>query len=208
MKWMYLVATHKAEPPRCTATLSPLPTLHAWLHAALSLTNQDLWKYSLPAPLSVVRRAHGYKCAPCWSICRYTACKTKPPLLFPPPPSHHHPPVPKGSSTQINWKKEECNVVLPLHLSERGVRRGRTHRQYGGTISLHLSQTVSSLMGWNMAHMYIYLYFICVYWLTGAQASSNSQKNMQWLFVSYYVPPTSQFSLTTLKIRRLSQTAC
>ncbi len=53
-------ATRKALPPVCAATLSPLPTLHAWMHAMLSLTNQDLWKYSLPAPLNAVHRAHCY----------------------------------------------------------------------------------------------------------------------------------------------------
>lgn len=92
---------------------------------------------------------------------------TKPPSPLPPPPSHHHPPVPKGSSTQINWKKEECTVVLPLHLSGRESRRGRTHGPYRGTISLHLSQTVSSLMGWNIAHkIHLPLYHLCVlaYW--------------------------------------------
>ena len=82
------------------------------------------------------------------------------------PPTQHHLLVPKGSSTQINWKKEECTVVLPLHLSGRENRRGRTHGPYRGTISLHLSQTVSSLMGWNIAHKYIYHYHLCVlaYW--------------------------------------------
>lgn len=72
---------------------------------------------------------------------------------------HHTPPsFPMGLSTQINWKKEKCNVVLPLHLSGRESRRGCTHGPNGGTISLHLSQTVSSLMGWNIAHKHIHLY--------------------------------------------------
>lgn len=116
---------------------------------------------------------------------------TKPPSPLPLPPSHHHPPVPKGSSTQINWKKDECSVVLPLHLSERESRRGRTHGPNRRTISLHLSQTVSSLMGWNIAHKYIYFYIIYVYSLTGAQASTNYQKHTHWLFVSHYLPPTT-----------------
>ena len=114
---------------------------------------------------------------------------TKPPSPLPLPPSHHHPPVPKGSSTQINWKKDECSVVLPLHLSGRESRRGRTHGPNRRTISLHLSQTVSSLMGWNIAHKYIYFYIIYVYSLTGARASTNYQKHTHWLFVSHYLPP-------------------
>lgn len=82
-------------------------------------------------------------------------------------PHHHYlhhtpPPFPMGLSTQINWKKEECTMVLPLHLSGRESRRGCTHGPYRRTISLHLSQTVSSLMGWNIAHKYIYLYHRCV----------------------------------------------
>lgn len=85
---------------------------------------------------------------------------TTPPSPLPPPHPTTILPVPKGSSTQINWKKEECTVVLPLHLSGRESRRGCTHGPYRGTISLHLSQTVSSLMGWNIAHKYIYLYII------------------------------------------------
>lgn len=67
-----------------------------------------------------------------------------------------------GLSTQINWKKEEWPVVLPLHLSGRESRRGCTHGPCRGTISLHLSRTVSSLMGWNIARKYIYLYHRCV----------------------------------------------
>lgn len=83
------------------------------------------------------------------------------------PPHHHYrhrtpPPFPMGLSTQINWKKEECPVVLPLHLSGRESGRGCTHGPCRGTISLHLSQTVSSLMGWNIARKYIYLYHRCV----------------------------------------------
>lgn len=113
------------------------------------------------------------------------------PITITTTPSHHHPLVPKGLSTQINWKKEECTVVLPLHLSGRESRRGRTHGPYRGTISLHLSRTVSSLMGWNIARKYIYFYISSVrISLLSPKPSTNSQKYTQWLLVSDYSPPT------------------
>lgn len=144
--------------------------------ASLSLTERDLWKCFLAAPLSAPLRAHScqlsvsecmqiYACNMFMSPVQHVflvGCSRK--QLTP----HHHylhhtpPPFPTGLSTQINWKKEECPVVLPLHLSGRESRRGCTHGLCRGTISLHLSQTVSSLMGWKIAHKYIYLYHRCV----------------------------------------------
>lgn len=137
--------------------------------ASLSLTKRDLWKCFLPAPLSAVHGAHS--CQPSMSECMqiYACNMFMSPLqhvsLFPCSrkqlnPHHHYlhhtpPPFPMGLCTQINWKKEECPVVLPLHLSGRESRRGSTHGPCRGTISLHLSQTVSSLMGWNIASTYI-----------------------------------------------------
>lgn len=199
--------------PVCTATLA-LPRLHALMHAALSLTNQDLWKCSLPSPLSAAHAA--LYCFPVFfSMSQYMqiyafnrfisssqhlpftfyrfrgAGNVSTPITITTTPSHHHPLVPKGLSTQINWKKEECTVVLPLHLSGRESRRGRTHGPCRGTISLHLSRTVSSLMGWNIARKYIYFYISSVrISLLSPKPSTNSQKYTQWLLVSDYSPPT------------------
>lgn len=120
---------------------------------------------------------------------------TKPPSLLPPPPSQHHPPVPKGSSTQINWKKEECTVVLPLHLSGRESRRGRTHGPYRGTISLHLSQTALSLMGWNIAHKYIiYItHCMCISLLVPKHLPFPRSIHSGFLSHITFLPPASTF---------------
>lgn len=160
---------------KCVCTPSAALSAHKHaLHHCHSLS--EIYGNVSFLPLSAAHRA--YPCQLSMSECmQIYACNMFMSLLqhvFLVPHSrkqlnpHHHylhhtpPPFPMGLSTQINWKKEECTAVLPLHLSGRESRRGCTHGLYRGTISLHLSQTVSSLMGWNIAHKYIYLYHRCV----------------------------------------------
>lgn len=197
---MYFASQHT----KCMcAPSAALSRLHAGTRiASLSLTKRDLWKCFL-LPLSAAHRA--YSCQLSMPECmQIYACNMFMSLLqhvFLVPRSrkqlnpHHHylhhtpPPFPMGLSTQINWKKEECTVVLPLHLSGRESRRGCTHGPYRGTISLHLSQTVLSLMGWNIAYKYIYLYHRCV---LASSVSSLYQFPDAVAFFSDYFPPTSQ----------------
>lgn len=73
------------------------------MHATLSLSNQDLWKYALPAPLSAVHSEHCYYGISCLNKCRYmqiihllllySTCFRLLQVLFcrkRPNPHHHH----------------------------------------------------------------------------------------------------------------------